>query len=417
MKPASFVPPAVALILVGSWVGPQRRSMAALETECERLRTTIAAAKSPSSATATPSDPLEMRRKAIEWRNIAAHFMSSGDFSVGAQPDMRVLMRFQQRMETMSADEVIATLDEIAALDLPVESRDNLERMLLSSFARKNPGLVLDQIDRRIGMESYQFGDLVCEALRIWAKKDPAAAGVWLDQQIAGGKFKGKSLSGVSDFRRMSESAIIAILLGTSPEAAARRLAALPEDQRGDVMHMYAMTNVPEEYQVAHAELIRAQVPAEDQAETIAAQASFLFKPGDFSAVTAYLERIDATPAERAACAMQAVQNMNPGIPNSDHLTRDDIDGLREWIHSQAPDSTDTITGKTLGEVAQGNRKMDFATAGELAAEYSAESGNDEVLATFLASWAARNNKEAARALAGKISDETRRAEILNLLK
>ena len=60
---------------------------------------------------------------------------------------------------------------------------------------------------------------------------------------------------------------------------------------------------------------------------------------------------------------------------------------------------------------------MDFSAAAGLAVDYSAASGDDEVLATFLASWAAKSNKAAARILAGKISDETRRAEILNFLK
>ena len=55
--------------------------------------------------------------------------------------------------------------------------------------------------------------------------------------------------------------------------------------------------------------------------------------------------------------------------------------------------------------------------AADLAVEYSAQSGNDEVLAGFLTSNAARRNKTIARDLAAKISDETRRTEILNFLK
>jgi hypothetical protein len=70
-----------------------------------------------------------------------------------------------------------------------------------------------------------------------------------------------------------------------------------------------------------------------------------------------------------------------------------------------------------LGEAAQGNRKMEFAAAAELAVQYSVAGGNDEVLATFLTSYAAQSNKAAARALAGKIADEKRRAEILVSLK
>jgi hypothetical protein len=420
MKCYSLILPLAALVLVCALLGIQRRSVATLETECARLRTHIATATSPSTATATPHDPLEKRRKVIEWRTIAARFpsnpMLSSGILMGAMPDERVALRFRQRMNAMSTRELIATLDEIAALGLPAESRENLEWTLIESVVRKDPALALGLIKDRGGLNSFLFSHLISDALLRWAKKDSVAAGAWFDQQIAAGEFKAKTLDGVSS-RQMFESSLVGMLLTTSPEAAARRLAALPEYQRGDVLRMYSLTTVPAEIQLAHAQLVRTQVPAKDQAGTIASQASSLIKPGDYSAITAYLERIDATPAERAACAVKAVQNMNPKIQNSNHLTRDDIDDLRAWVGSQAPASTDTVTGMALGEAAQGNRKMEFAAAAELAVEYSAAGGNDEVLATFLASQAARSNKTAARALAGKIADEKRRAEILASLK
>lgn len=420
MKPAHFIPPAIALILIGSWVGPQRQSLAAVETECARLRTTIAAANSPSSsANSAPSDPLEKRRKTIEWTKLAAHFpsnpmMSSGQISFGALPDPRVGLRFRQRLEAMSTDEIIATLDEIAALDLPAEARENLEWTLLDALARKDPELGLKLLEDPAMMESYVFRNLIAGALQAWAKQDSAAADAWFNQQIAAGKFTVKSLDGVNHSRQMFESALISILLTSSPESAARRLAALPEDQRGNVLRMYSLTTVPEENQVAHARLIRSQVSAKDQAATIAAQARF--PPRDYSEVTAYLDRIDATPAERAACALRASENMNPMF-GSNQLTREDIDSLREWVETQAPDTLAVVTGKALGSAAQGNRGMEFATAAELAVEYSTASGNDEVLATFLTHFTARSNKPAARVLAEKISDEKRRAEVLTFLK
>ncbi len=419
MKPSLVIPPAVALILAGSWIVPQRLSMAVAETECARLRTTLAATSSQSSSAKSLSrDPLEARRKVIEWTKLAAHFpsnprMSSMSFS-GAQPDPRVALRFRQRMHAMSTDEVIATLDEIAILDLPSQDRENLEWTLLEALVRKDPAMALGRMEDPAMMESYVFRNLVSGALQAWAKQDSAAAGAWFDQQIAAGKFTVKSLDGVNHFRQMFESALIGILLTSSPEAAARRLAALPENQRGNVLRMYSITTVPEENQVAHAQLIRSQVPAEDQAETIASQARF--PPRDYSEVTAYLDRIDATPAERAACALKASENIN-FMFGSNQVTGEDIDSLREWVGAQAPEILDVVTGKALGAAAQGNRSMEFSAAAELAVEYGIASGNDEVLATFLTSMAARDNKPAARVLADNVSDERRRTEILTFLK
>ena len=68
--------------------------------------------------------------------------------------------------------------------------------------------------------------------------------------------------------------------------------------------------------------------------------------------------------------------------------------------------------------VASGQgHKTDFTESAELAVQYHDASGNDDVLASFLGGMSARNNKEQARALAEKISDEKRREEILKKLK
>ena len=391
--------------------------MAEVETQCARLRTTIAAAKSPSPT--TPHDPLETRRKVIEWTNIAARFPSNtgGGGILGALPDERVAMRFRQRMEAMSAGEIIATLDEITALDLPAGARADLERTLLNALVQKDPALALGLMADRSVLESSLYSHLASGALQAWAKMDSMAAGAWFDEQIAAGKFKSTQLDGVSGYRQMFESALIAILLTSSPDAAARRVAVLPEDQRGDVLHMYALSMVPPEIQVAHAGLVRAQVPTKDQAETIASQLTNLVKHGDYSAATAYLDRISATPAERAASAMIAIRDMNPITPNSGKLSREDFDALREWVGSQSSESVDKVTAEALATGANGDHKITFAAAADLAVEYGAQSGNDEVLAVFLTSYAARRNKAVARDLAAKIAAETRRAEILNFLK
>ena len=421
LKPKSFIFPVVALILAGSWVGSQRRSMAAVEIECARLRSHIASVRSPSPATRAAHDPLEMRRKVIVWKNLAAHFpsnpsMSSMSFS-GALPDPRVAMRFRQRMDAMSTDEVIATLDEIAALDLPPEAHENLEWTLLDALVRKDPELALDRFVDRVGKDSFLFRDLLSGALQAWAKKDVDAAVVWFDHQLAAGKFKSTQLNGVSYSRWAAETELINRLLTSSPEAAARRLTALPEDQRRSVLQTYPLHVAPgQEDLAALAKLIRAHVPAEEQAEMIGQQASQFFNPGGYSAVTAYLDRIDATPAERAAFALKVTDMVYPG-PGSNHLSREPIDGLREWVSSQAPDATDSVMGKVLGQAAWGSRKMEFAAAAELAVEYNAASGGDEVLATFLTSYAARENKAAARVLAETISDEQRREQVLTFLK
>ncbi|MCF7733387.1 MAG: hypothetical protein K9N23_16980 [Akkermansiaceae bacterium] len=64
-------------------------------------------------------------------------------------------------------------------------------------------------------------------ALREWAKQDPAKAGAWLDQQIAAGKFASKTLDGSSQFRTQFESVMSGVLFPSDPDAAGRRRAPL----------------------------------------------------------------------------------------------------------------------------------------------------------------------------------------------
>ena len=90
---------------------------------------------------------------------------------------------------------------------------------------------------------------------------------------------------------------------------------------------------------------------------------------------------------------------------------------MRGWVSAQAPESTGTITGKALANASKNGGKMKFSEAADLALEYNTTTGNDEVLASFLDEWPARQNKEQARILAEKISDPKRREAILKKLK
>jgi hypothetical protein len=59
----------------------------------------------------------------------------------------------------------------------------------------------------------------------------------------------------------------------------------------------------------------------------------------------------------------------------------------------------------------------EFNHVAALAVQYHEASGNDDVLSEFLKSRAIDTHRDEARILAGKISDETRREEILGNLE
>lgn len=420
LKPVLFIPPFVALAIAGTWLGSQRQSISTLEKQSAVLRqaianrTSVTASDSPQGKSA-PTAKAAKDKEPIDWKQVAVQFAERRQ--AGGMSDMRTMMRFQQRLQEMSKEELLAALDEIAALDLPEETRNRLEQMIIGPLVEKDPELALtkfiDRLQDNGGALSWQLSN----AMQKWAKKDPAAAITWLDKQIAAGKFDSKSLDGRSQSRIQFEGNLIHELLSSDPDAAGLRLAALPEDQRRETLSRFSFQPLKEEDQLAFAKLVRDQVSENDQAQTLAQQAARLAGKDGFSKVTEFLDRIQATPAERSACVEQAAESSIRSISHRNKITREDLDTMREWVTAQAPESTGSVTGKALANALQGSHKMEFSEAAELAVQYHDASGNNDVLSSFLEGWPARQNKEQARILAGKISDPKRREEILKNLQ
>ena len=332
----------------------------------------------------------------------------------------------------MSKEELVAAYDEIAALDFPTDTREMLEAMILEPLVEKdlefalarfldrlnkNNGTITgEQISRQLCMRLYLQ---LSSAMQKWAEKDPASVIAWFDQQIAAGKFDSKSIYGTSHSRIYVEKFLLDTLLGTDPEAAGRRLTAIPEGGRYAVLAEISSQPLKDEEQLAFATLVREQVSKEKQAQTLAEQASRLVGKEDYAKVTEFLDRIQATPAERTASVEKAAESSIQTITQKSKITREDIDTLREWVTAQAPESTGRATGSALANALQGSHKLEFSEAAELAVQYHEASDNDDVLYSFLRnSWSvAEKNKEQARILAGKISDAKRREERLQNLQ
>ncbi|MCX6866945.1 MAG: hypothetical protein NTV46_12155 [Verrucomicrobia bacterium] len=420
MKLIHWLPPLVVLVIVGIWIGIQRLSISAMENENAMLQKHIAAVRSlgPRSASlhtqAGAPEKLVQANGAIDWKEFAAQ-LAEVQRSEGTG-DMRTKVHLQQRMQAMSPQEICAALDEIAALDLPAAARTMLRQVLIQLLTQKNPALAVQRGIDHLQDNNERISWLLVGALQEWAKQDVGKAATWLDQQSAAGKFATTSLDGRNLSRMRFEATLIGLLLATDPAAAARRLGALPEDQRMDVIGNYELSSVNDAIQAALAKLIRDQVPAKDQAQTFAKQAARWVAQGGYPRVTEYLDQIKASPSERIACVEQAIATTI--LPNNQQVTREDFDTMRAWVGTQVPDAIDSITGKALcAAVRAGDHKLVFAEAAELAVQYSQASGSDNVLMILMDQLAASGDKARARILAGKISDENRRAAILKLLE
>lgn len=420
MKPTIFIPPVLALVVVAGWIGNERRMIYTLEKESAALKEGLARRSSdsgPDIASATPkSAEKHTKKEPIDWKKIAAQIAEARGNN-GGMGDMRAMIRLQQQLQEMSRDELASALDEVAALDLSDETRQQLEQMLVGPLCQKDPEFALNRYIDRLSDQRGGMSWQLANAMTIWMKKEPEKAVGWFDQQIAAGKFDSKSLDGKSQSRMQFEGMVIGTLLATDTAAAGARLKALPEDQRADVLRNNTGNVVKEKDQLAFANLVRDQLPEKDQAEALAQQASQKAWSEGYTKITEYLDRIEATPAERAVCVEEAAESKIQQISRNKKIAREDIDSLREWATTQSPDTLDQVTGSALATATQASQKMEFSEAAELATQYHQASGNDDVLINFLSSGSAYSHKEEALALAAKITDPKQREEILNRFK
>lgn len=317
----------------------------------------------------------------------------------------------------MSREEMIAALDEIAALELSEKERQMLEDMIIPTLAGEDPVYVLERFGGRIVSDPDGAGYQLVSAMREWAEKDPTAAKAWFDGQIAAGNFESRTLDGKSEIRAQFEGALLDSLLPADPAAAAARLAALPEDQRREVLEQLSFSDLDPAAQASYAALVRDLIPADERAGSFAHIASQLVTEAGYDEVTKFLDGVQATPAERAAAAVQTAESRLELLALDGGATRDSIDPLRDWLARQAPQTANAILGKSLAEAAQDDGKFGFAEASKLALHYQQSGGGDDVLVAFLKSYAARSNLEEALQIADRISDPQRRAAIVDHLK
>ncbi|MES2922969.1 MAG: hypothetical protein V4819_15545 [Verrucomicrobiota bacterium] len=418
MKPSSFIPPVVALILAGVWLGPKYRSVSAAEAMNSALRSHINVA-----GLNTPADEHASRfiasSGAVDWGKLAGQLPKS--LGVGKS---RALRLFEARWELLEPGEMSAALQQIDALDLSTDDRKALERFLMSSMMKKDPGLGLSWVvgHSKDGKNSADYAHY----FKNWASKDLTKATEWLDREIAAGKFDSFSLDGKNEARSGFELELIRLLIPSNPAAAGHRLSGMPVEQRGEVLQDYSLSRLKGDDQLAFVKLVRDHLPADEQIALFAWQSSRLMSEGDLPDVANYLELIHASPKERAVCAEKVAVGKFKKTKHLKPATREDLDALREWVNSQAPGSADAITGTLLGEITSGvfagkpldsQSKTSFAVAAALATGYNDASGNDAVLVNLLQSFPAIRNRDQSRVLAAKILDENLRETMLRKFK
>lgn len=419
MKPIHFLPPVVALAITGFLIGGQRKEISRLEQQSDLLSREIAKAKSRTDSTRKSSRPERSNipndeNEPIDWKEIALMAEEMG--SSGKVSDMRKIMSLQRRLLEMSKEELIAALDEVESLDLTDEQRAGLTSMILDPLVMKDPQLVLNRFFDQLNDSEFGMTWRLSSALGNWAERDGLAAAAWLDQQIGAGTFVSKSLDGKNQTLRTYESTLFVSLLGNHPDLAEKRIAAMPEDKRKNVLEQ-RINQLKKEDQAVFAEIVRRQIDSDNAAEILADKATSIAMMSDLEDVDGYIERISATPQERDKIAAKAANSYIQGKTFQGKVTSADIDEMRDWLGEQSPASVGRTTGSTLGELANDDDSMGYEESAALALRYHEQSGDDELLVGFFENLYNHENKESARALAAKISDPEKRKQALDSIE
>ncbi len=413
MKTTYVAAPLAVLIVGGIWLASQFRSIAELEAGNEALRkqltNRIAGIAVP--ATQVPRAVSVLDKKPVDWEEVARQL--SGKFAADIFPSTS--LRLHEKFLAMTSPELSAALDEIAVARLSDKSRDTLEEKLGNLLMEKDleTGLTRFALRAQEGDWSWRLA----AALENWAMKDPDRAAAWLAAQIAAGVFQTKRFEGEVYFPNEIVSAPVFALLVTAPEAAGRMLRALPENLRLGPLGAIQLTQLEDAQHVAWAEMVRANLSAEDHLKAITYPTGN-WSDGDgapmtLAETTAYLSRISATPEEVAACVLSVIEDVSSWRNRHDksRSLADDVAALRAWTKIQAPALIDSATG--IGLAAAARSAENFPEVVSLALRFQGISGNDELLTRLLDSDGASENQALARTLAERLSDPKKREEYL----
>jgi hypothetical protein len=420
LKFMPFIPPLLALVVIGIWNTRQTRAIAVMEHDSREILRVIRdeetrladMPKRPRAGKVSPSAVAA----AINWKEIPAKI--SENAPGGEAERLRAVISLQQRLKSMTRDELIAALDDIEVMGLDHAERAELVAMIAAELAKKDTEYALDRFVDELEEDPNGLGWQLGDAFGKWAERDPAAATAWFDKQIAAGKFESRSLDGRSEMRSLFEAGVLPELLTSDLEAAGKRLLALPEDQRREVLEQLPFTDLGPNARKDYAALVRQLVPEDERPGSFANIATQLVEDGgNYQKVSDFLDAVQATAAERAVSARQAAATQLELLGEDGKINAGTVDELRTWLEVQAPGKTDTITGKALAEAAQEGGDFNYDQAAELVLRYHQSSGNDAVLVAFLEGFSARSNLEEAEALVNKISDPKLRQPFLDELK
>ncbi len=317
--------------------------------------------------------------------------------------------RLRERIQAMEKSKILATLDEIQRLDLPRNSKAQLEHLFVDPLAQKDAAAAFDRFGDRME-ENTGIRHALKRGLETIAKEDPAAALALMDREIAKGTFEVKTLSQTSASRVELERVLAGILIDSDPSQLAARIVNMGEDEAFSLLRSDVHLRLTEDEWPAFANILRQGLPPDKQAVAFVEQA--LPSGDDYARVSRLLQATGAGEDEARRVAEQVGKVRLEYLAGERKLTAETVDAYRQWAAPLAPGSIDRLTGAALRKAVTENR-MGFGQAAEIALHCQESGGSDELLTVFLTA-KGRFPKEAAREVAARIKDPQQRAKIIS---
>ncbi len=410
MKTTTAVVPTLVVLAAGVWLFGQFRSIADLEERNARLQKTLAVTERSATGASRPvSSRTPLDKKPVDWAEVARQ-LEQGENELSDEPSglLKTSARLEAQFRAMSRDELLAALDEIATANLPGEARELLEKHICDELIgpKGGPKLVLDRFAGNYGKGGW--AETLATYFTGWAEKEPDQAVIWFQQNV------GKT--GRPDALVVK---VVSSFLQSSPDTATRILTTLPESQRLEAINSLEIYDLSDSGQVVWAEIVRAHLPEKDRLDVIIWPLIYRSGPDDrrksMAWVGDYLNRIQATPDERKACILSTARGLHKleEFDGNDSLSAaDKIGALRQWVSAQAPDLVEEVTGVGLYWLAITSRS--YADTADLALRLYDANPSDELLIPLLDEGdLSDEDQAAARAMAGRLSDEALRRKYL----
>jgi hypothetical protein len=446
MKRKHYVLPLAALIIAAVWLTYLRGSNSALEQDnlslekkIEKYRSATVLQNERNRTEAMRSGAMRSKMKR-EMRSAEAESKPSGDW-VGTSRDWNAIVLFNnnegvrfnltpacRRLEAlaseMSGDELTRAYTQMASLPVDAPFRNYLEAIMLEELEKKKPEFAFTQLLAKC--QNEDTGPIKMGDFDEWLAKDPAAAATWYEKQIAANVFD-KTLDGKTPNMVPFEAAYMMSLLASDPAAAEQRMNNIPPDLRGSLVDY--VWDVPKENSKAFVDLLRKSMPVEDYVAILnnnsLTEYNFRFdSETDPKAVQKNLDNLGLTPEERSALLTQHFTEIAKYRSMRDKFgmpSREKFDEYRARIQAIDPSSADRATGFALQSYLAESKTtsaQDFVE--KVATEYHGSGAGDEIMVPLIegsANGSIPFPKDRARVMAGKITDERLREEMLEKLK